>query len=63
MAEDKPLKKLDKPTTLRFPSALLSAAGAKAARLGVSRTVYIQQVIRRDLGQEGIDLAENSVLG
>lgn len=47
------------PTTLaamRLPPKLLAMASKKAEKMGLSRTKYMEQVLRKDLGLEGVDL-------
>lgn len=41
---------------MRMPTKLLKAASKKAEKLGLSRTKYIEMLVRKDLGLEGVDL-------
>lgn len=42
---------------MRMPPKLLTMASKKAAKMGISRTKYVEQLLRRDLGLEGVDLS------
>lgn len=53
-------------TSMRLSASVLKAATGKAAKLGVSRTHYVEQLLRRDLKMEAVDdvnVAEPSVFG
>lgn len=66
MTAKKPSKNKGKTRTSLFLSAeVLRASGKKAAKLGISRGLYLEQLIRRDTGLPvGVDLDEQpSVFG
>lgn len=52
-------------TSMRLPTPLMKMATKKAAKVGLSRTQYVEQLIRKDLGVEGVDLdaVDSSVFG
>ena len=52
-------------TTMRLTTLVMQAASEKAARLGVSRTKYVEALVRKDLGLDavGIKAQRNSVFG
>lgn len=52
-------------TSMRMSPALMSLASKRATAQGISRSQYIEQLVRRDLGVEGVDLeaANASVFG
>lgn len=41
---------------MRLPPKLLGLATKKAEKMGLSRTKYIEMLVRKDLGLEGVDL-------
>jgi len=41
-------------TTMRLPPDLLAKVSKKAEKKGLSRTQYVEQLIRRDLGMETV---------
>jgi hypothetical protein len=43
---------------MRLTMAVMDAAGKKAARLGLSRTKYVEALVRKDLGLEAIETSE-----
>lgn len=43
-------------TAFRLPEHIVTLATKKAAKMGISRTKYVEQVLRKDLGLEGVDL-------
>lgn len=43
-------------TAFRFPEEIVRLATKKAAKMGLSRNKYVEQVLRKDLGLEGVDL-------
>lgn len=42
-------------TTMRLTITVMKAARDKAARLGLSRTQYVEALVRKDLGLEAIE--------
>lgn len=52
-------------TSMRLPPKLMGLASKKATKLGLSRTQYLEQLVRKDLGVEGVDLdaLDTSVFG
>lgn len=52
-----------KPTTMRMAKDLMAAATKKSQRLGLSRTQYVEHLIRQDLGREAIDTSAAPALG
>ena len=43
-------------TAFRLPETIVGMATKKAAKMGLSRNKYVEQVLRKDLGLEGVDL-------
>jgi hypothetical protein len=52
-------------TTMRLTASVMNAALYKATGLGISRTKYVEALIRRDLGLEAvhIEAQQRSVFG
>ena len=51
-------------TSVRLDKEVLKGASKKAAKLGISRSLYFQQLLRKDLGLEGIEIdPQPSVFG
>ena len=51
-------------TTMRLTVEIMEAARKKAERLGLSRTQYVEALVRKDLGMEAVDTnADLGVLG
>lgn len=44
------------PIAFRMPADLAVAAAKKAVRSGLSRSAYVEQLIRKDLGRASVDL-------
>jgi hypothetical protein len=61
MPAAKPKNGKNKRTSMWLDERLLKASAKKAASLGISRALYFQQLLRKDLGMEGIDLEVPSV--
>lgn len=60
MAPRKTNKGKGKRTSMWLSEAVLKASAKKAQKLGISRTLYFQQLLRKDLGMEGIGLDEET---
>jgi len=43
-------------TAFRLPEKVVEMATKKAAKMGISRNKYVDLVLRKDLGLEGVDL-------
>lgn len=52
----KPALALRKPIAFRMPPDLATAASRKAIRAGLSRSAYVEQLIRKDLNRASVDL-------
>lgn len=52
------------PISMRISPEIAKAALQQARKTGLSRTQYVEQLIRKDLGRDAIDMAERaSVFG
>lgn len=51
-------------TTMRFSPGIIAAATDKARSIGLNRTQYVEQLIRRDLGMETVsDVTTRNIFG